>query len=76
MLPPVAEYVTETATLSPVFLHPYAMNCCNAPTMSVAALGLMTTRITRRFLTLEVPLTLEVVSVAVMTASVADVSAV
>ena len=42
----------------------------------VVLLGVMMTWMRRRFFTLDVPLTVEVVSVAVTTTSVADVSAV
>ena len=63
-------------TLSPVFRRPYAENCCDPPTRSAVLLGLMRSWTTRRFLTLDVPLTVELVRVAVTIASAADVSAV
>jgi len=59
-----------------VFLSAYVANCWSPPTESVVFLGLMTSFTTRRFLTFEVPVTVELESVAVTTASAADVSAV
>jgi hypothetical protein len=76
MVPPVAEYATETFTLSPVFLRPYAKNCWTPPTDNAVFSGLMTSWMILRFFTLEVPVTVELESVALTTASVADVSAV
>jgi len=76
MVPPVAEYVTLTLTLSPVFLFPYAKNCWTPPTDTAVVSGLMTSWMTLRFFPLELPLTVELESVAVTIATVADVSAV
>jgi hypothetical protein len=76
MVPPVAEYVTLTFTLSPVFFRPYATNCWTSPTDNAVFSGSMTTWMSLRFFTLEVAVIVELESVAVTTASVADVSAV
>ena len=56
MAPPVAEYVTLTATLSPLALRPYAVNCTVPPAKTEAAGGVtMTCFSWPRFLTTEVP---------------------
>ncbi len=74
--PPVPEYVTATLTLSPALLRPNTENCWSPPTVSVVLLGSMTNWTSRFFLTFELPLTVELASVAVTVASAADVSAV
>ena len=76
MVPPVAEKLTVTFTVSPVFLTPNAENCWKPPVESVVLFGLMTTCTRRRFFTLDVPLMVDVVSEAVTSTSLADVSAV
>src|SRR5882762_1417654 len=74
--PPVALNVTVTLTLSPVFLRPYAVNWRAPPADTVVVLGLITIWTTRRFFTLEVALSEELMRVAATSASAADVSAV
>jgi len=43
MVPPVAEYITVTVTLSPFFLLPDAANCSVPPTGREAAVGARST---------------------------------
>jgi len=56
MAPPVAEYVTLTATLSPFALRPYTANCTVRPAKTEAAVGItMICFNGPRFLTTELP---------------------
>ena len=65
MVPPVAEYATVTATLSPFFFLPYAANCSVFPTVTEAVAGVRITCVSGPlFLTCELPDTVVLAGVA------------